>query len=204
MTVRRRLLRLLWAGPVALGVCYFALWACAPILTSPSPAPIPDGNTNQLGVGVTGAAEIVPGTCYAGLFGDMSCSGFDFKAFYRHKFKAPVELDVSAHGGFTTLAGAGLRVRGYFAETDVFRAGLSGGVGWAYASLGVPFAGKIGPNVWLYTEPTGTLASVGAARLPVGLSFTAGQTSIDLEVGAATAADFVPYPYGGLGLGFSF
>ena len=167
--------------------------------------PIPEANTHQLGAGVTMSGDLpgLTGECFQGQF-LASCSGFDFKAYYRHKFKAPLELNVAAHGGFLTIFGAGAQVRGYFQDTDSFRIGMTGGLGWAYAQAGVPIAGKLAPNLWLYTEPMATLSAVGMGRVPVGLSLTPGNVQLDLEAGLATSQFATPFVYGGLGLGVAF
>ena len=205
MTLRRRLLRLAWTGPVALGVCYFALWACAPLLSSPAPVPIPQARSNQLGVGTTLSGDLpgLTGECWQGQF-LASCSGFDFKAYYRHKFEAPLELNVEAHGGFLTIFGAGVQVRGYFIDNEPFRMGLTGGLGWAYLQAGLPIAGQVAPNLWLYTEPMVSATGVGLLRAPIGLAFTPGITQLDIEGGVATGVGGVPFAYGGLGVGFAF
>lgn len=202
--MRRRLLRLLWAAPVALGVCYFALWACAPLLTHPAPVPIPDQRRNHLGAGGGYVAEISEAT--GGVCRDFEyglCTGPEFAAFYRHDF-GRVEFLVLAHGGIS-LVGAGVGVRGYPLQTETARVGLSGGLGWAYAQVGLPVAGRVAPGVWLYTEPTFALSTRSVPRVPLGLAFEVGRASIEVEGGGGVSVPGgAPFGYGSAAVGFSF
>lgn len=205
--MRSRLLRLLWAGPVALGVCYFALWACAPMFGSPSPAPIPLGRTNQVGMVHGLSAELGSPrlrSCDDGLI-SVTCNGYNLQLYYRHRFRS-LELLAVGTGGVIPKASVGIVVRGYFVETGGFRMGLSGGAGFLYASVGIPVAGQLAPGLWLYTDPTVSLAILGMLRAPVGLSWSpAGPITLELEGGVGSTVELgPPFGYGSLAIGASF
>lgn len=202
--MRRRLLRLLWAAPVAFGVCYFALWACAPLLTHPAPVPIPAEKQNHVGLAGGYARELTDMT--GGVCRDFEyglCSGPELAAFYRHDF-GRLELLVTAHGGIS-LFGGGVGVRGYPLQTDSARLGLSGGVGWAYVYAGVPVAGKLAPGVWIYTEPGYAVSTRSTARVPLGFAFEVDRVSLEVETGGgASIPGSAPYLWASGAVGFSF
>lgn len=203
MIPRKRLLRLLWLAPMTLGVAYFALWACAPMFAAPSPVPVPDGRMHQLGI-AGGSGFDFPGfnACDDGFF-IAQCEGPQLQAYYRSHIKQ-IELSVVAHGGTMSLVGAGGLIRGYFVDGDA-RLGLSGGIGWLSAQVGVPMAVTIAPRVWLYTEPTVAASRIGAVRIPLGLEVHAGRVSIGLEGGVASGITGIPaLGYGGISLGLGF
>ncbi len=199
------MLRLLWAGPVALGVCYFALWACAPLFSHPSPTPIPQAQENQLGLAGGYAARLPGVRAQCGdEFIPNGCPGPNFQLYYRHRFKS-VELVGLAHGGAVTTIGSGVLVRGYLYESDGFRVGLGGSVGFIYAQAGIPIAGRLANNVWLYSEPMAAFSVFGTGRVPVGLSFTPGRTTIELEGALLSALNGSgPIAAGSLSLGYAF
>lgn len=206
MTLRDRLLRLLWAGPVALAVCYFSLWACAPVFTQSPPTPIADDRNREAGLTVgTGLEFGADDPCSDGVILNRSCNGPQLQAYYRSRV-GKVELAAVAHGGVISVIGGGLQIRGYFVESDRALFGLTGGVGWFWASLGIPVSGALSDNVWIYTEPTASFAVVGMVRVPVGVRWHMGQGfSTGLEGGAMTGVNNLSvFPYAGLNIGAAF
>lgn len=206
MSLRSRLLRLLWAGPVALAVCYFALWACAPVLTQPPPAPIADDRNREIGLAGGSAIELGPDDpCRDGLLRNTGCNGPQLQAYYRSRV-GKVELAAVAHGGQLSFFGGGLLVRGWLYERDRFRLGLDGSLGWLWAGVGLPVSGALTDGVWLYTDPTVSMSAVGMIRVPVGLSFDVGKgVGLGVESGAMTGIDnLVAFPYASLRISAAF
>lgn len=196
-----RLLRLLWTAPMALGVCYFALWACAPVHTMPSSAPLAPGMHHQLGVG-GGTAINVPPVSHCTVFGTDECAGPQLQAWYRHAYDQ-TDLAVVVHGGKRSIGGAGVTLNHYLLQTDTFRMGVGGGIGWLWADIGMPISGRITNGVWLYSRPSAVLAANAGVLVPLGLTIGAKRTSFNIETGM-NIGNLDRYPLIGVGVGFAF
>ncbi|MCB9685826.1 MAG: hypothetical protein H6735_12365 [Alphaproteobacteria bacterium] len=160
-------------GLLVLGVAYFALWACAPAVFGPPPAPMSDGRSHELGLGASEGVAIgenlSTGALEADVFCDSGpltsgCGGPAFQAWYRYD-RGHADVRVTAFGGLSTLVGVGGSFAYRVLDTDrVFVAPqLSGG--FLYGSVGVPVGIALVPSAWVVITPYATVSASAPFRL---------------------------------------
>ncbi|MCB9688619.1 MAG: hypothetical protein H6738_22945 [Alphaproteobacteria bacterium] len=160
-------------GLLLLGVAYFALWACAPILAGPPPAPMAEGKHVELGLSGSESVLLAPevrGDC-GGDVVDGDCAGPTAQLWFRYD-KKHFGFDARLFGGFPTVfgVGAGLSYRVVDQEHLFVAPQLSAGA--AYGSLGVPVGLSVAPDTWVVLTPALTTSFFAQARLSEALWHT--------------------------------
>lgn len=164
--LRRRLLQLLTLAASA----WYALWACAPPSTLRS-ITVDLDQPSEFGGGLTYAAPIgEAGTCGGSLLG---CEGTSAQLWYQRRLGQRVTLGGSLFAGGPAGVGGGLLTRFHLAEAERFRLGTDLDVGFLWAGVALPMAGRVGPDLWLYTAPGAQIANLQQVRLPVGVAYGA-------------------------------
>lgn len=163
-------------APLLAFACLVMTWGCAPVAMMPPITTDPtvrqhSGVAASFGAGPVSVAEESPGHVAGG--------AASVQAWHLRR----VNPDLSLGGVFSWThansavpqISAGMLARLHTHEGDRFRLGVDFGIGWAYAMLGMPFAFRVGENVWVYSEPALFLLSPDLVRLPVGVQVELGQ-----------------------------
>lgn len=153
-------------GLILLGVAYFALWACAPILAGPPPAPMADGKHVELGLAASESVLLAPevlADCGGDVF-DGDCAGPTSQLWFRYA-RNRFGLDARLFAGFPTLVGAGAGLSYRVVDEDHLFVAPQLSAGAAYGSLGVPIGFGVGPDTWIVLTPAVTTSFFAQGRL---------------------------------------
>lgn len=186
----------------------FVFGACAPAAMMPPPLPMMEGHKNMLGGSITGG--------YPNYMEATIPVSPNAQLWYIRSITPKLNVQVSAFGGYSSVYGTGVGLQYTFLEQSKFRMGLDFQLGWYYGRLSLPVAVALKPSLWLYTAPAAQLAVTGIMRLPLGLAWQNGPSTLYFESGAdffppangLTSIDPAtyqyPYVYGSFGYGHSF
>jgi hypothetical protein len=163
---RNFLFRLLVVAPAIVGGAYFALWACAPAATLPSPVPMTADRPNELGLSGTAMA----GRSLTDSAEAPYLAGTGAIHNYR-RLGAAGGLGFSAFGGQINLVGVGVVTRLNLHETDRALVAVQPEVGWMYAALALPLAMRVGDDLWVHTAPSIGYRMLRFGELPIGLTY---------------------------------
>lgn len=188
-------------GVLVVAVAYHTLWACAPVPHMPPPVPLAKGEVIFGGTGTAGSSPYLQGNPYSSpVLGTVQVWGGipirDGLIFHSSAFYSPNDHPDATGGG------VGLR-------QDLFRpewgqVGVQVGVGWLYASLGVPISVELSDPLTLYTHPTvstvtdsfmGIPSPPLAVHLPVGLWWWSPSKGLGLGVELGVQR-YMNYTYG--------
>ncbi|MEQ1503725.1 MAG: hypothetical protein ABMB14_15910 [Myxococcota bacterium] len=167
---------------VTLGVTYFALWACAPIVSGPPPVPMADGRTNEFGL----APDLALNACGFGVSSTTAtatgstCVAWNLATYYRHQF-GRFDLTAIAFGGRPVGFGAGVTASYRVVDLPRFTLAPELGGGFLWAHLALPASFALTDALWLYVEPSVNLRTYQMARVGTGL-YWMGDTGVSLGV----------------------
>lgn len=182
--------------------------ACAPAAMMNPPLPMMEGHKNMLGGFVTGG--------YPNYFEANMPVSPNAQLWYIRSITPKLNVQVSTFMGLSSLIGAGVGLQYTFLEQSKFRMGLELQGGYAYGRLSLPAAVALKPSLWLYTAPAAQFAATGFMRVPLGLAWQNGPSTLYFESGADFFSSFngllsnvpstyaTPYVYGSFGYGRSF
>lgn len=179
--------QLLATALAALCLGYFALWACAPAATIRPNLPMQQGQS--IGIGASGATGLINRDACR----DVTLSG-DAQSCTSGQLWVHVQpsdwfsFGVVGFAGDVNGVGVGPYARLHLLNDPLVRIALDAQLGVAWAAVGLPIAGRLSDQIWVYTEPSIGVRSFNAARLPAGVAVDLGFVRVHGEVGVGTGS----------------